>query len=197
MKIPDKRDKVNLALSAFLVTAFVVCSFFFTQFAKTTKSVLGTVILVALYTLFGLLLFYATRVGDGKAIKRFSIFTLLIMVVPSLLVIVLSIAPGMPLYDLLGADEMGGISVITSLACVALGYGIPYTFLSGFELSADEDEETVEDEEVLEGGVMADVIEEISDDENDDTAEDAEEAAEENAEPDAEPENDTQAETEE
>lgn len=196
MKKPDKRDKVNLALSAFLVIAFVVCSFFFTQFAKSSKSILGTVIPVVLYTLFGLLLFYATRVGDGKAIKRFSIFTLIIMVLPSLLVIILSIAPGMPLYDLIGTNEMGGISVVTSLACVALGYGIPYTFLSGFELSSDEEEETDEEDAVLEGGVLADIIEETdyAEESDEDTAEDA---VEDTAETDAESEDDAEAEAEE
>lgn len=79
-------------------------------------------------------MFYATRVGDGKAVKRFSLVTLIVMVLPSLYIIVASIAPGLPLYDVFSNANGSGLSVIVTLASIALGYGIPYSFLSGLKL---------------------------------------------------------------
>ena len=96
---------------------------------------------------FGLILFYATRVGDGKPVKRFSVVTLIIMVLPSLYILLTSLAPTLPL-----GDTLGNSSIVVCLAGVALGYGIPYTFLSGFE---------VEREEVEEGNVEGGIMEEI------------------------------------
>ena len=81
MKKPDKRETINLFFSAFLIIAFIVCAHFFTQFTKTLEPVVGSIVSIALYVVFGLLLFYATRVGDGKAIVRFSLVTLLVLVV--------------------------------------------------------------------------------------------------------------------
>ena len=83
-------------------------------------------------------MFYATRVGDGKAVKRFSLVTLIVMVLPSLYIIVASLAPGLPLYDVFSNANGSGLSVIVTLASIALGYGIPYSFLSGFEVADDE-----------------------------------------------------------
>lgn len=154
MKKHDKRETVNLFFSAFLIIAFIVCAHFFTQFTSTLDATVGSIVSIALYVVFGLLLFYATRVGDGKAIKRFSLVTLIVLVIPSLYIIIAAIAPGLPLYDIFSAKD-GGLNVIVTLACVALGYGVPYTFLSGFEV---EGSDIVEENEVLEGGVEADIL---------------------------------------
>ncbi|MCH5297242.1 MAG: hypothetical protein J1E85_06190 [Ruminococcus sp.] len=160
MKKPNKKDNVNLFFSAFLVLAFIVCAHFFTQFTSTLTSNVGTIIGVALYVVFGLLLFYATRVGDGKAVKRFSIVTLIVMVLPALYIIIASMATGLPFHDVFASDYSGSVSLIVSLAGIALGYGIPYTFLSGFEIeSDDETAEEVSDSSVLEGGIEADLLE--------------------------------------
>lgn len=176
MKKPNKKDNVNLFFSAFLVLAFVVCAHFFTQFTNTLTSNVGTIITIALYVVFGLLIFYATRVGDGKAVKRFSLVTLIVMVLPSLYIIVASMASGLPLHDVFASDAMGGVSMIVSLAGVALGYGIPYTFLSGFEIEAEgETEEKADVPTVVEGGIEADLLE----DEAEETAESEEALSEE------------------
>ena len=148
MKKPNKKDNVNLFFSAFLVLAFIVCAHFFTQFTKTLTSNVGTIISIALYVVFGLLLFYATRVGDGKAIKRFSIITLIVMVLPALYIIIASMASGLPLHDIFASETSGSVSLIVSLAGIALGYGIPYTFLSGFEVADDESDIKAEEASV-------------------------------------------------
>lgn len=171
MKKPDKRETVNLFFSAFLIIAFIVCAHFFTQFTGNLDATLATVINAAIYAIFGLLIFYATRVGDGKPVKRFSPVTLIVMVLPSLYIIIASVAKFMPLNDIFASQNPGTVSVITALAAVALGYGLPYTFLSGFEMEPEvvaEAEETT----VLEGGVEADVMEAAAE-----TTEKAEEAA--------------------
>lgn len=154
MKKPDKRETVNLFFSAFLIIAFIVCAHFFTQFTSTLDATVGSIVSIALYVVFGLLLFYATRVGDGKAIKRFSLVTLIVLVIPSLYIIIAAIAPGLPLHDIFEANN-GGLNVIVTLACVALGYGVPYTFLSGFEV---EGSDVANENEVLEGGIEADIL---------------------------------------
>lgn len=176
MKKPNKKDNVNLFFSAFLVLAFIVCAHFFTQFTNTLTSNVGTIISIALYVVFGLLLFYATRVGDGKAVKRFSVVTLIVMVLPALYIIIASMAAGLPLHDIFASDVTGSVIIIVSLAGIALGYGIPYTFLSGFEIADDESEEEVSAPSVIEGGIEADLLEneaeetteseEVSDEEN-------------------------------
>lgn len=66
--------------------------------------------------------------------------------------------------------------MIVSLAGVALGYGIPYTFLSGFEIEAeDEANKSVDVPTVVEGGIEADLLE----DEVEETAESEETQSEE------------------
>lgn len=172
MKKPDKRETVNLFFSAFLIIAFIVCAHFFTQFTSNLDATLATVINVAIYAIFGLLIFYATRVGDGKPVKRFSPVTLIVMVLPSLYIIIASVAKFMPLSDIFASQNPGTVSVITALAAVALGYGLPYTFLSGFEMEPETVTKT-EETTVLEGGVEADVIGAAEE-----TAEKAEEAVE-------------------
>lgn len=166
MKKPDKRETINLFFSAFLIIAFIVCAHFFTQFTKTLEPVVGSIVSIALYVVFGLLLFYATRVGDGKAIVRFSLVTLLVLVVPSLYIIIAAVAPGLPLHDIFAAEN-GGLNVIVTLACVAFGYGIPYSFLSGYEV---EGSDVIEENSVLEGGVEADLLDnETEETENEET----------------------------
>lgn len=143
MKKPTKRDTINLFFSAFLIIAFIVCAHFFSQYASALSQPLGSIIPILVYAVFGLLMFYATRVGDGKAVKRFSLVTLIVMVLPSLYIIAASLAPGLPLYDVFSNANGSGLSVIVTLASIALGYGIPYSFLSGFEVA---DDEAVEEE---------------------------------------------------
>lgn len=165
MRKPDKREHINLFFSAFLITAFIVCANFFANFTSSQDSMTAQLVSIAVYAVFGLLLFYATRVGDGKAIMRFSPLTLIVMVVPALFIIIASLAAFMPLHDAFAADS-GRLSLITSLAAVALGYGIPYTFFSGFELEEEETEQDGEESDdgdesrkpVLEGGVEADIL---------------------------------------
>ena len=192
LKKPDKRETINLFFSAFLMLAFIVCAQFFSQFAASLSangklSTVGQLVTVLVYVVFGLLLFYATRVGDGKAVKRFSPLTLLILVIPSLFIIIASVA-NIPVISGFVSSNTGTVSVIVALAGVALGYGIPYTFISGFELKTDDEEneadgdENEEDKEVLEGGVEADILEaqeeEKAEDKDGEEAVEAEEAAE-------------------
>ncbi len=131
-----KTDIFNLLFSAFLVTAFMICSYFFTgiindSFADNiTMKQLCTAIV---FVLFGLMLFYATRVGDGKQKWRFSPSTLIVMVIPALYIIIASVSPGLPYHE-----QITSRSELLYIAGVVLGYGIPYTFLSGYELNTSE-----------------------------------------------------------
>lgn len=127
-----KNDVWNLVFSAFLVTAFLVCASFFIgmihdSYAQDT--VKETLFTALVFVLFGLLLFYATRVGDGKQVVRFSAVTLILMVLPALYVIVASAAAGWPFHEAISQRRE-----LVNIAAVILGYGIPYTFVSGFEL---------------------------------------------------------------
>ena len=142
MKKPNKKNTVNLFFSAFLILAFVVCAHFFSNFALGQNQVLSNVIQLFVYTVFGLLLFYATRVGDGKPVKRFSPITLIIMVLPALYIM------------------------------IAFGYGIPYTFLSGFEIAEEENES---EKKFVEGGIEADIQDVENEEESEETSENAEE----------------------
>ena len=189
MRKPDKKETVNLFFSAFLILAFIVCAHFFTQFTANLDATLGTIINICIYAVFGLLVFYATRVGDGKPVKRFSPVTLIVMVLPSLYIIIASVAKFMPLNSVF-AGNGGAVSIITALAAVAFGYGIPYTFFSGFELAAEDEEEAAP--EVLEGGVEADILENTEETVGE-TLEETDEAADEAAdEADGEAEEDTE-----
>lgn len=181
MKKPTKRDTVNLFFSAFLIIAFIVCAHFFAQYASALSQPFGSIIPILVYAVFGLLVFYATRVGDGRAVKRFSLVTLIVMVLPSLYIIIASLAPGLPLYDVFSNANGSGLSVIVTLASIALGYGIPYSFLSGFELA---DEEVAEEEtnRLVQGGIEAD----LEDDENADDADFEETEEEKDSEDDSE-----------
>ena len=162
MKKPGKKEHVNLFFSAFLIIAFIICANFFAGFTSSMNTTLSQLVSIAIYAVFGLLLFYATRVGDGKAIMRFSPLTLIFLVIPALFIIVASLAPFMPLHDVFAADSLTSkISVITSLAAVALGYGIPYCFVSGFELAFDDAPAAAEEDEsekTVKGGVAEDLM---------------------------------------
>ncbi len=203
LKKPNKRETVNLFFSAFLILAFIVCAQFFSQFAATMAgadgklTVLGQLVTVLIYVVFGLLVFYATRVGDGKAVRRFSPFTLIVLVIPALYIIIASMAKFLPLNSVFASNN-GTISVIVALAGVALGYGIPYTFFSGFELKTD-DEPEEQEESVLEGGIEADVLEaenEKAEEETEAKAEEAQEAVEAETDTAAEAEDKTEPEAE-
>ena len=193
LKKPDKRETVNLFFSAFLILAFIVCAQFFSQFAASLSvngklSTIGQLVLILVYVVFGLLLFYATRVGDGKVVKRFSPLTLIILVIPSLFLIIASFVEIPFISGFVSSSTGNTVSMIIALAGVALGYGIPYTFISGFELKTDDEEneadgdENEKDKEVLEGGVEADILEaqeeEKAEDKDGEEAVEAEEAAE-------------------
>ena len=123
-----KREALNMFFSAFLVIAYVVCSYFITQLADsvTSPNAYGAIILAVVF-FFGLLLFYATRVGDGKSV-------LVLIVLPAIYVVSAYFAVGLPLHE-----QISNSSVVMYLAAVSLGYGIPYTFTSGFEMVAAED----------------------------------------------------------
>ena len=133
----SKRTKEawNMFFSAFLVIGYVTCCYFILQLASTiTNQTLYDGITIVLVVIFGLLLFYATRVGDGKQIMRFSPSVLIFIILPSLYVISAFFAVGLPLHD-----QINESNIILYLAAVALGYGIPYSFTSGFEMVAAED----------------------------------------------------------
>lgn len=145
MKKPTKRETLNLVLSAFLILGYIVCTYFFLTMAATAPA-LEPYIQVLVFLVFGLVVFYATRIGDGKQVKRFSLATLLILDVPAFYVILASFLPNMPLHGFianLGGTTALQYSPLLILACVALGYGIPYTFLSGYEEKTEEDEEAL------------------------------------------------------
>ena len=154
------RNKFNLVFSGFLVTAYIVCTFFFSTLASQVAAPYGSLIQVAVLLLFGLLLFYATRVGEGKQVKRFSLVILLLVDLPCLYAILASFFEFLPLHDYLasvsvvaGTGAANSQPIVMLLASVALGYAIPYTFLSGYELKVDEDETVEEEETVIEGGL--------------------------------------------
>ena len=170
MRKPDKKEHINLFFSAFLIIAFIVCANFFSKFTENMDIMTGRLISAAVYAVFGILLFYATRVGDGKAIMRFSPLTLIVLVLPTLLIILATLFEGMPLHKTFAPDGVTGLSVVTSLAAVAFGYGLPYSFCSGFELETDDAAKKAEDDgapEVLKGGVEEDLL----DDEDSEEAE--------------------------
>ena len=161
------RNKFNLIFSSFLVIGYIVCTFFFSTLAGQVAGVVGGLIKVLILVLFGLLVFYATRVGDGKQVKRFSLAVLLLLVLPCVYIIAASFIEFLPFHQQLAfsatATETGAVvnsqPIVTMLACIALGYGIPYTFLSGYELKTDDAEAPAEEYAVLEGGLAQELAE--------------------------------------
>ncbi len=160
----SSRDKLNLFFSAFLVIGYIICSYFFMALTNSVSTGMANLIQVVVFVLFGLLVFYATRVGDGIPVKRFSPIVLCVLDVPALFIIIASLAPAFPLHAALSSQP-----VVMLFACIALGYGIPYAFLSGFEMV----EETAESDTVVEGGIAQELeeiaaeetVEELADDE--------------------------------
>ena len=126
-----KKDKAGLIFSAFLIIAFVLCAYFFIGLIFGSSGLddsIKRLMTAAVFALFGLILFYATRVGDGKQVKRFSPATLIILDLPALYILLASAAQGLPFpLDITARPE------IIYMAGAALGYGLPYTFLSGYE----------------------------------------------------------------
>ena len=86
MKKPTKKETLNLVLSAFLILGYIVCTYFFLTMAATAPA-LEPYVQVLVFLVFGLVVFYATRIGDGKQVKRFSLAALLILDVPAFYVI--------------------------------------------------------------------------------------------------------------
>ena len=173
------RNKINQIFSSFLVIGYVICAYFFSTLAAQVSGVGGSLIQILLLVVFGLLLFYATRVGEGKQIKRFSLAVLLLIDLPALFIILAGVITGFPFHSAIAAAQgVTAPSIIMTLACIALGYGIPYTFFSGYEI--DEEEEITEEiaaleeeQKYVEGGIA----EELSE-----AAEEAEEKIEETVE---------------
>ncbi len=158
MNKPSKRDTLNLIFSAFLVLGYIVCSYFFLTMAQGMPDI-APYINALVFVMFGLVVFYATRVGEGKAVKRFSLWTLLILDVPALYIVLAQLIDTLPLHQqIANLDAVAALpySPLFMLACVALGYGIPYTFLSGFELNT----EAVTTEESKEEVCLCDCCEE-------------------------------------
>ena len=73
----NNRNKLNIIFSSFLVIGYIVCTYFFSSLASQVSGVVGTLIYALITVVFGLLLFYATRVGEGKQVRRFSLAVLL------------------------------------------------------------------------------------------------------------------------
>ena len=142
------RDNVNLFFSAFLIIAFIVCGYFFSSFANALAGEIAkNSVIAVMLAVFGLLVFYATRVGEGKTIKRFSIVTLIVLDLPTLYIILA--------YIISFHTELAANPAVVYMAAIAFGYAVPYTFISGFETVAEE----APAQGALEGGVEADVLE--------------------------------------
>lgn len=139
MKKNNKRDTINLFFSAFLVTAYVICSFFFSQLASTMSPNMSGIINVLIYSVFGVILFYATRVGEGKQVLRFSPMTLVFLVLPTFYIILAYLIPAMPFGSAIAENAL-----IMTVAAVAFGYGLPYTFVSGYEIAPEEEQQEEE-----------------------------------------------------
>ncbi len=129
------REALNMFFSAFLVAAYVICCYFIMQLASSlTNQTLYSGVTMTLVVFFGVMLFYATRVGDGKQVIRFSLSVLILMVLPSLYVILAFFAVGLPLHS-----QIVDNGIVIYLAAVGFGYSVPYSFTSGFEMVAAED----------------------------------------------------------
>ena len=140
----SKSQTLNMVLSAFLVVAYVLCAAFFKNIIEARladNAALRIFLTTLILIVFGLLLFYATRCGEGKQVKRFSLPVLLLMVVPGLYISLVPFAQGLPLYDFITHSTM-----LSYLGAVMLGYGIPYTFLAGYERTEEEASESAEND---------------------------------------------------
>ena len=183
-----KRSKVNIIFSSFIIIGYIVCTYFFSSLASQVSGTLGSLIQILILLIFGLLLFYTTRVGEGKQVRRFSLAVLLLIDLPALYIILAALIPALPFHDaiapqntmaMMGLGGQNAPSIILMAACVALGYGLPYTFFSGYEMK--EEDEEAEDGAVVEGGLAEELAEIESENEEKDEilAQEAEEAVEE------------------
>ena len=173
----SKRNVINLIFSSFLVIGYIICTYFFSSLAKQVSGVVGNLIQILILLVFGLLLFYATRVGEGRQVKRFSLPVLLLLDIPCLYIIAAALLKFLPLHEQLMPVD-GELPFILILAVVALGYGIPYTFLSGYELQDYDDEEELEEEaeeetaeaeeeqKPVEGGIAEELAEAVFEEED-------------------------------
>ena len=180
----SKRNKINIIFSSFLVIGYIICTYFFSALASQLSGAVGTLIQVLMLAVFGLLLFYATRVGEGRQVRRFSLAVLLLIDLPALYIILAALIPALPFHSAIAPEStmalMGGLSapsIVLTMACIALGYGIPYTFFSGYEIK-DEDEE--DENAAVEGGLAEELAQ--TDAENEEKTEIINDAAEEAAE---------------
>ena len=106
MKNPiSKSNKINIIFSSFLVIGYIICTYFFSSIAGQTAGTWGSVIQVLIMVVFGLLLFYATRVGEGKQVKRFSLAVLLLIDIPALYIILAALIPALPLHNLIAPQN--------------------------------------------------------------------------------------------
>lgn len=174
MKKPTKREQINLVFSAILILGFGACAYFFSAMTGSSlaDNTIGKLVYLLIFVLFGAILFYATRVGDGKQIKRFNIASLILVCLPAIYVILAYMFDFMPLHAQIGTSN----SVAAILAAVALGYGIPYTFLSGYEIldeqaekESEQTEQTSEDDGEVDYSTIKTIDLEVP--ENPDTAE--------------------------
>ena len=181
------RTKVNLIFSSFLVIGYIICTFFFSSLAGRVAGTVGGLIQVLFLILFGLLLFYATRVGEGKQVRRFSLAVLLMVVLPCVYIIAANFIEFLPFHQLLTpvtavGDAVSNQSVVVILASIALGYGVPYTFFAGYELAVEDE---TSDNTVVEGGIIEELAEAEAEQEAEDysvTEAEAEDKAEKTAE---------------
>lgn len=140
-KTAQKKNTGGLLFSAVLVTAFMICSYFFMKMIDTVnKAWLESLLCILVFVVFGLFLFYATRVGDGKQVVRFSPATLIVMDLPALYIILAAMISSLPL-----SSEIVSCAPIIYLASIVLGYGIPYTFVSGYEIDNSSSADTVKE----------------------------------------------------
>ena len=193
-----KRSKVNIIFSSFIIIGYIVCTYFFSSLASQVSGTLGSLIQILILLIFGLLLFYTTRVGEGKQVRRFSLAVLLLIDLPALYIILAALIPALPFHDaiapqntmaMMGLGGQNAPSIILMAACVALGYGLPYTFFSGYEMKEEDEEEATEEkaaeETIVEGGLVEELAEsekdaeEKTDEAVEEAAENVEEATEE------------------
>ena len=172
-EMESMKKKINtseLIFSAFLCLASIVCAYMFINLldgATGLQKPIKTLITAILFVVIGLILFFATRIGDGKQIKRFSPATLIILDLPALYVIIASIVTSLPL----GA-QISAYSEVMLLASLLLGYGIPYTFVSGYELDTSDEEENDDDSDTDEENAESDTEETDSDEEEEEDDDD-------------------------
>ena len=119
-----KKDISGLIFSAFLVIAYVICAYFFIGLITNSTGLDNAAIILLkalVFVIFGLVLFYATRVGDGKQVKRFSAAALILVDLPALYIILAAAATGIPFpLDLSACPEVVSLAV----NCSETGYTV-------------------------------------------------------------------------